>query len=298
MQEPTTPPAPAPTPTPADGLLAPALFGGVILGVVLLILWRTGVLSRRAFADAPMRRGGMGLADIFVTIGLYFLAAVAFAPLLGPPGDGDPGAAETLRRLAVSQLMMLVPVGYVLFRAATVLEGGLASFGLGVSRPGRLLRAIGLGTLAIIPLVFSLGMLVAVIATLAGDPPPAISHGALKVLAETPPGPLLYGMIASAVLGAPLLEEILFRGLFQTALLNTGFFRSRWGVIIAASLLFTPVHLGAVTWHALPVLFILSLGLGFGYERTGSLWVPIGMHALFNGVQVSIVLSQLTTAAG
>ena len=47
MQEPTTPPAPTPTATPTDGLVAQALYGAAILGVVLLILWRAGVLSRQ-----------------------------------------------------------------------------------------------------------------------------------------------------------------------------------------------------------------------------------------------------------
>jgi membrane protease YdiL (CAAX protease family) len=39
-----------------------------------------------------------------------------------------------------------------------------------------------------------------------------------------------------------------------------------------------------------PPIFVLALCLGFAYERTGSLWVTMSIHALFNGFQTLFYL--------
>jgi membrane protease YdiL (CAAX protease family) len=51
-----------------------------------------------------------------------------------------------------------------------------------------------------------------------------------------------------------------------------------WLAILIASILFAAVH---PLWMA-PLILLLSLGLGYAYERTGNIWVPIFIHALFN----------------
>ena len=40
----------------------------------------------------------------------------------------------------------------------------------------------------------------------------------------------------------------------------------------------------------MPPLFVLAVCFGYVYERTGKLWVPIVMHALFNAVSITIAL--------
>jgi len=44
--------------------------------------------------------------------------------------------------------------------------------------------------------------------------------------------------------------------------------------------------------HALIGLFVFGLGLGWAYERTGRLWAPIAMHALFNAG--NLMLARMT----
>jgi membrane protease YdiL (CAAX protease family) len=51
--------------------------------------------------------------------------------------------------------------------------------------------------------------------------------------------------------------------------------------IILTSLFFAALH--AAQWPAPIPLFLLALGLGLVYQRTGSLIAPICMHAVFNG---------------
>jgi membrane protease YdiL (CAAX protease family) len=41
-------------------------------------------------------------------------------------------------------------------------------------------------------------------------------------------------------------------------------------------------------WHALAALFVLSLGFGWVYEKTGRLEAAVTMHALFNAANVAL----------
>jgi membrane protease YdiL (CAAX protease family) len=58
-------------------------------------------------------------------------------------------------------------------------------------------------------------------------------------------------------------------------------------VAIAAAC-FALVH---VEWAFMPPLFVLALGLGYLYERTGNLWGNIVAHSVFNGLQIFLALS-------
>ena len=77
---------------------------------------------------------------------------------------------------------------------------------------------------------------------------------------------------------APVAEEFFFRGFLQNFLWSAA---GRAGAAMALSALaFAAVHFSQV--HALPALFFLGLILGWGYARTGGLYVPVAVHAAFN----------------
>lgn len=61
---------------------------------------------------------------------------------------------------------------------------------------------------------------------------------------------------------------------------------ARWAAIAITSLLFAALHPGW-TW---PLIFLLSLALGYAYERTGNLWVPVVMHLVFNTFNTALFL--------
>jgi len=65
---------------------------------------------------------------------------------------------------------------------------------------------------------------------------------------------------------------------------------NRWAAIVVASFLFALIHLPGVTWHGLPGLFVLSLILGWTYERTGNLYVPIVLHMAYNAANLALAL--------
>jgi membrane protease YdiL (CAAX protease family) len=59
-----------------------------------------------------------------------------------------------------------------------------------------------------------------------------------------------------------------------------------WVAIVLTSLFFSVLH---PPTH-IPALFMLSCGLGYAYERSGSLFRPILMHVFFNGFSVAVTV--------
>lgn len=86
--------------------------------------------------------------------------------------------------------------------------------------------------------------------------------------------------ILAAVFAAPLYEELIFRGLlFPYLVKRTGLA----GAVVAVSLLFALMHFHLPSFVP---LFLLSCALCLAYWRTGSLWVSIGIHTIFNAVSI------------
>lgn len=79
-----------------------------------------------------------------------------------------------------------------------------------------------------------------------------------------------------AVVMAPLLEEVLFRGLFFGSL------RTIFPVPVAVVL--SGIVFGAIHMNSPAFLSLVALGMAFAaaYQISRSLWVPVAMHMLFN----------------
>ena len=92
-------------------------------------------------------------------------------------------------------------------------------------------------------------------------------------------------LIFTAVVVAPVSEEVIFRGYFYGVMRRYG---GRWPAIILSAVLFGAIH---VHPPALIALAVLAVALTLVYERTGSLWAPMLMHACFNSA--TLVVSTL-----
>jgi membrane protease YdiL (CAAX protease family) len=92
----------------------------------------------------------------------------------------------------------------------------------------------------------------------------------------------LVGAGIVVIVVAPIAEEFFFRGFFYRAL------RSRMGILAAAAidgLVFGLIHFtGADTLELLPMLGLLGFTFCLVYERTGTLYATIALHALNNSV--------------
>ena len=89
-------------------------------------------------------------------------------------------------------------------------------------------------------------------------------------------------VIFAAVVLAPLAEEIFFRGLLQSMLRR--YLGHAWGGILITSAFFAIVHVPH--YDTMPALFVLSVVLGYNYERCGRLYAPILIHVIFNGESI------------
>ena len=91
----------------------------------------------------------------------------------------------------------------------------------------------------------------------------------------------IISMIVIAFLPA-VFEETFFRGGLQN--LFTRWFKGPWVAIILTAIIFSLIHL---SYYGFLVRFALGVVLGFIFYYSGSLWLNILLHFLFNGVQVT-----------
>lgn len=111
---------------------------------------------------------------------------------------------------------------------------------------------------------------------------------AVKFFKSTFSHPLYFTLaLISIVILAPLIEETLFRGFLQT------YIRKHLGriqAIVITSVCFSLFHYaagqGLGNISIIISLFVLSLFLGFIYEKQESLLAPMTLHATFNMVSV------------
>jgi membrane protease YdiL (CAAX protease family) len=98
-------------------------------------------------------------------------------------------------------------------------------------------------------------------------------------------------IFAAGVIIAPLSEEFLFRGYLY------GVFKRYFGAPASATFtaaLFAIFHMNLAS---LPSLFVLAICFTIAYETTGTLLVPMSMHALFNSTQLLFLYRQVVSAA-
>jgi membrane protease YdiL (CAAX protease family) len=88
----------------------------------------------------------------------------------------------------------------------------------------------------------------------------------------------------TAVLAAPLAEELLFRGLIYRLTRRTW---GPWPAAVVSSLLFGLIH--GEPWYLFGLVG-LGLVLTFLYETTGSLLAPVIAHALHNAVSLFLMI--------
>lgn len=91
-------------------------------------------------------------------------------------------------------------------------------------------------------------------------------------------------MFITAVIMAPILEEIVFRGIIQKGMINNGV--KPWVAILIASLVFGLVH--GNPWQFVGAV-LLGIVLGLVYHKTQSLLLPMLLHG-FNNLCSTIII--------
>jgi membrane protease YdiL (CAAX protease family) len=119
-----------------------------------------------------------------------------------------------------------------------------------------------------------------------GEDPSDVAHRTLEMLLDSPRDVWFVVTLVSVTVVAPLVEEVLYRGILQNTFRRLGY--GPWSAVLITSGVFAVMHASVAEPHAVVSLMVLSLGLGWAYERTGRLGAPVVMHMLFNAGNLAL----------
>jgi len=258
-----------------------------VIGTVILAGWllRTS-LGRNALSDSAPRRNNMpvylAFIPLFICFGTVPIALSITRELLPDLSDWQNAFLDNL----VLCIGATVAVAVIIFLVRAHFARRLKGFGLNVKTIHKDFAAAVVNLLSVWPL-----LMLAIILTsyfgkrFWGQEFEVQQHHELELLRAYPQMPVTMVIIITVVIVAPLFEEMLFRGLFQTIIRS--FAAGPWLSIMIGSALFAMVHNEPAHW---PALFVLAACLGYAYERSGSLLRPIFIHSLFNATTIINVL--------
>lgn len=103
-------------------------------------------------------------------------------------------------------------------------------------------------------------------------------------LTDSAPGFWLIVLVLVVVVGAPVVEEIVYRGAVQTHLQRTG---GTAVALMVTALIFAVIHPSPIEY---PGLFVFALVLGYARLRSGTLGLSIVTHMAFNSAGLVLVL--------
>jgi len=207
------------------------------------------------------------------------LAASALAVLRAAGGTADSPVGNLIATVAQDAVFLAIAVGLA------ALTGPAAVSRLGL-RPGPLRASVGYVIGVGVAFYVFLGIYSALV-------DPGQPQTILEDFGTRQSTGLLIASAVLLVVIAPIAEELFFRGLVYGAL------RSWIGPVAAAlsvSTIFGLLHFtGGGTALIVPPLIMLSLAFCLLYQRTGTLYAPIALHAMNNATAFA---SQTRSAAG
>ncbi len=240
-----------------------------------------------------------GWAAFFMSIG-FFVFQILVTILLGLAlvlslhglrvFDGSPTAADVSSFIDITiitlMLSYVLTFGLILFVAAR--RGGTIAQVLQFKRPVNLMVNAVFGVLALVVFFVLLSF---VIDTFFPQDSQQSEVSMKQIFTLIKKSQFIWGGVAIIVIGAPFLEEAVFRGFLLTSLASTrlGF----WGGAAVSSALWAAIHGYAASMAV--GLFVFGLLLSLLVRRTGSIWVSIFLHALWNAVVTAGVFATLGT---
>ena len=278
--------------------LSEIIMGLVFLaGALLFGLWLLKTsLGREALADSTPRRNNLRPFLCLVPLFIWFVPVqLAIQIAEGLAADLQDWQKALLFNL-IYCIGAIVVIAVIVFLVRASFARRLKGFGLNARSIHKDFFAAFVNLLTVWPLMMAAITLTIFFGQLIFGPEYQMpQHEQLELITAYPRWQLRILIFIVAVVIAPVLEEMMFRGLFQTvirSLLETrdSKLESRyhaWIAIFISSGLFSMVHGNVPHW---PALFLLGLCLGYAYEKSGSLFRPIFIHAIFNAITITFVL--------
>lgn len=223
-----------------------------------------------------------GLLGLTVLVMLALLIQFFALGVVIVLSSGAQGKAEKPGPIALGIVLLAGSLAFGLVAAAASwwkgirLKDGIGFYWKGQSNLWFLVLALFSGLLMLFPVAFLLKLVTHVVGAHRDD--------ILGFLDQKPSWPAMLLVFTAVTVGAPVGEEMLFRGLgFRAMRARYGF----WIAAVAVSLVFAAVHFKVSAF--LPI-FVLSLLLCWIADTTGSVIPCIVCHAAYNAPQVIPIL--------
>ncbi|KPK76309.1 MAG: hypothetical protein AMJ79_07115 [Phycisphaerae bacterium SM23_30] len=278
----------------------------VSLAGFIVWLWRSRG-GFEAFQKAPPRPHKLKGFDVLAILLVFIAIEIARTYFLNQAEPHSPEKSD----LSYIGLLggQLVITAVILFLGRRRFTGGLGGFGLSLRHPG---KTTGI---SILYFVMATGLTLLVLSVTVQICEAAgieeQRHATLEKLSDHPPLRTMIILMVTAAIGAPVMEELLFRGILQSYFIRffygaatpvkplgtsedggppvRGATLYRWLGIVIASAFFMVTH---ANWQHMPALLVLGVCLGYIYERRGNILIPIMVHGLFNMMQLAGTLLQ------
>lgn len=271
-----------------------------LVGPVLFGMWLLKTsFGTKALVDSRPRRNNMPPYLPFIPLFIGFAApSLAVLAITKLAGEFEGWRGAFLNNLILSASEIIVAAMIILIARASFARR-LRGFGLNFKTIHKDLSAAFVNLLAIWPVVIATIVATVYIGERIYGPDFQVEqHEELKLITAYQQLSLRILIVVLAAVIVPVFEEMVFRGLFQTVIRSMLETRnlirhpysgrnSAWPAILVTSVVFAMTHANTGHW---PALFVLAVGLGYAYEKSGSLFRPIFIHSFFNAITIISVL--------
>ncbi len=261
----------------------------LLVGIALFIRWLAGTnMGSTSLLGISPKSNLMDVSVVMSIFGIWIFAQLLIGLLLTKTLFFSKFQDSEMVPYFATVLSDLITITAILIVAKNYFRGALKGFGLDVRTLWRDIRLGLINYLSILPVVFFITVLVAFIGrVIIGEDFQMPNHSLIKMLDNGTPIWLSIFAIILATMVAPIVEELLFRGIFQNYIFSLT--NKSWFSIFITSALFAMVHGFSLKYHWLS-LFALSCCMGYAYIKSGSLFRSMVVHATFNLVSVASAL--------
>ncbi len=224
----------------------------------------------------PKKKSELVCGIIYLPLHIFvmpFAVALVFTRVFSPFGKVPSEATLTL-------IYYLVAFLFILLSMRGFLKSSFSDF---VDRFAAVIQSVLLGYILYIVMLYALTYLLTLLnAQPTANPNNEAVTAQISRHWET--------MVVSTVLLAPIVEETLFRGILFGLIRR----KNRTAAYVVSFLLFSLYHIWTYALKGFDIRFIFymlqylpgSIALARCYERSGTIWAPVILHMIINGVSV------------
>jgi membrane protease YdiL (CAAX protease family) len=244
-----------------------AIFGPDFRGGLAMPLYRP---------DAPAGTGWAVAAFIILVVANQLLQLIFGLGFHVALSDTAPIQQLPLRPFMIALFPAGLATAFLAWTLASV-RGGRPKNVLALRFP-----ALGVGGWLVVLMGFLLGLYALIALAVHSLSIDTSTQGLVeKAMAALVHDPAYGAMVLGIVIGAPLAEELTFRGQIFAALSKTRLRPA--GTAVLTSLVWAGIHV-TEPLYAIALIFVMGLALSTLLIRFGSLWVTFACHAVWNGV--------------